>query len=944
MASRRWNRRRGSLTAGAVWLAGLAALLAAGAAPALAWKDLTDPLDGGRLDPHRLPVVNGSFVMNVGELHINITNFGLIGSQYSNVSSISDAPSAQWPAGSGVEYLWGAGLWVGASMQGEKLVSVGEYAHEIRCRDDIRDTIYEAKGGKLLRPIGNSDASGRRTPEPLPDDDGDGLIDEETLNGYDDDDDVLIDEDFGQIGNQMIVTTMVDNTKLSQEINPDHTPLNVEIVQQSYAWENDDVDSFVGFEFFIKNIGVSPLLNVYIGFFADCDIGPRGRENLANDDLAGYYEGQWRAKDGSWVPLSIGYMYDDDGDEGLAPGYFGILFLGHDTDPTGLTAPKRVKVRSFQAFSGQAQFDQGGDPTNDAERYELLSVDEKDDNVEEEKKNDFRFLVSAGPFQTLDADRTLRFQAAMVVGVGLEGMLTNATEASLTWYGNYLNLDSDPLTGVNGRDLKICQEDFSSSGGGANPIFSFVPDYMDVSCVSPDFLLAQPRINNSDLILDADPNSPTYGKRCIYVNSDNCFECFRQNGQYCTPSNPNPFGRWNCWDPNITNPVEKAGCTGISGNETVVHWLVGMAPPPPDLRLMSVDNGVAVFWNNSSEITPDVRTNKIDFESYRIFRADNWTRPFGSSLENGPASSLWQMIAEYDLDNSYIRNRELGNGDIVTDTLRLGANTGLEEIRYNPVCLADTAQGQRFQGLPQEMRTVVDHDVAGLLQEIPALRTRAGLPRDDLQGLITWEGYPAELDTFFWVLSRPGSPGVVGKEAKKFYQYIDRDVHNGFISFYSVVATDHTLRFSADGIAPPVISGAGQAGDPGSAFSHAVPAALAQTAEQREQLGPNIYVFPNPATREALSPMELQPNADDPTGVQIVFANLPAARNKIKIFTEDGDLVQTLDHDGTAGYGQVSWNLVSRNGQEIVSGLYLYAVQSADSRFKDFIGKFVVVR
>jgi hypothetical protein len=90
--------------------------------------------------------------------------------------------------------------------------------------------------------------------------------------------------------------------------------------------------------------------------------------------------------------------------------------------------------------------------------------------------------------------------------------------------------------------------------------------------------------------------------------------------------------------------------------------------------------------------------------------------------------------------------------------------------------------------------------------------------------------------------------------------------------------------------------------------------------------------------------MQLLPNADDPTGVRIVFANLPATRNTIKIFTEDGDLVQTLDHDGTAGYGQVSWNLVSRNGQEIVSGLYLYAVQSADSRFKDFIGKFVVIR
>ena len=44
------------------------------------------------------------------------------------------------------------------------------------------------------------------------------------------------------------------------------------------------------------------------------------------------------------------------------------------------------------------------------------------------------------------------------------------------------------------------------------------------------------------------------------------------------------------------------------------------------------------------------------------------------------------------------------------------------------------------------------------------------------------------------------------------------------------------------------------------------------------------------------------------------------------------------------GAGHASWNLMSRNGQEIVSGIYLYAVQSDDGRFEDFVGKFVVVR
>ena len=39
--------------------------------------------------------LEGEFVHNVGELQINITNWGLIGSWYSNATTFSDAPSAQ---------------------------------------------------------------------------------------------------------------------------------------------------------------------------------------------------------------------------------------------------------------------------------------------------------------------------------------------------------------------------------------------------------------------------------------------------------------------------------------------------------------------------------------------------------------------------------------------------------------------------------------------------------------------------------------------------------------------------------------------------------------------------------------------------------------------------------------------------------------------------------
>ena len=70
----------------------------------------------------------------------------------------------------------------------------------------------------------------------------------------------------------------------------------------------------------------------------------------------------------------------------------------------------------------------------------------------------------------------------------------------------------------------------------------------------------------------------------------------------------------------------------------------------------------------------------------------------------------------------------------------------------------------------------------------------------------------------------------------------------------------------------------------------------------------------------------------------------PAAKNTITIYTLSGDLVETIEHDGTQGYGEAEWNLISRNGQEVVSGIYMYVVQTDGGAFEDFIGKFVVVR
>ncbi len=103
--------------------------------------------------------------------------------------------------------------------------------------------------------------------------------------------------------------------------------------------------------------------------------------------------------------------------------------------------------------------------------------------------------------------------------------------------------------------------------------------------------------------------------------------------------------------------------------------------------------------------------------------------------------------------------------------------------------------------------------------------------------------------------------------------------------------------------------------------------------------GRKAWVVPNPYRGSA--EWERQAVGGDPFTRHIDFMGLPRARCRIRIFTLAGDLVQQIDHDGSRGDGQAAWNLISRNGQDVASGVYLFAI---DSDLGRQIGRFVILR
>ena len=145
--------------------------------------------------PLAIPDIFGQgSVLNVGNFVMKVTNNGLVGNPFTNISS---DPSGQWPGTSSIEYLNFAGIAMGAVnpfANDPNAIRRVSYLQEWRPATlDPEDKMYRGYDGIVngVRFI-NDDSDN----DPLT---GDARYDEDFLDGRDNDGDGKIDEDFGAI-------------------------------------------------------------------------------------------------------------------------------------------------------------------------------------------------------------------------------------------------------------------------------------------------------------------------------------------------------------------------------------------------------------------------------------------------------------------------------------------------------------------------------------------------------------------------------------------------------------------------------------------------------------------------------------------------------------------------------------------------------------------------
>lgn len=231
------------------------------------------------------PPHSENLVHKTGRVHLSVTNFGLFGAIAGSNNHLIDpdtdepAASCQFPAFSGIEYIYFGSLWFGAVVDEDPLVSVGNDGW-LGCNELLPEPFPH---GEIIR-RSTDPASAYFSPL--------AISDMDLLAVYFD--------------------TMTNPAWVPQPDGIPHRPLGLRVRQTSYSWSKPAYQDFVILSCSINNIGDQYLSDFAVGIYCDADIWlpetpPRGWQH----DLTGSIRLHLDELDDS---ILVGWAADNDGD------------------------------------------------------------------------------------------------------------------------------------------------------------------------------------------------------------------------------------------------------------------------------------------------------------------------------------------------------------------------------------------------------------------------------------------------------------------------------------------------------------------------------------------------------------------------------------------------------------------------------------------------------
>ena len=277
---------------------GLMALLMVSAVEA---KDKVANRSGGSSN-----YVDSSGTFDGNQIYADVTNNGLFLDYH-----ISGDSAMEWPKGTGVHSIFQSALWLGATVNGETRVSIGDYTQDMGPGPWGGDPlsavhrIYKIEKSMLASPGDFADFQDWPVDfgAPWVDVDGDGVytpMPEGT--------------DHPKFVGDQVLWFVSNDGDPAYKLNMGTSPLDLEVQTTMFGFDRPDVfGDMVFLKQLVINRGSNTLTDTYMGLWSDPDLG------YAGDDFVGCN-----------VPLGVGYVWNDGDDSQYTTLSTGTPAAGYD--------------------------------------------------------------------------------------------------------------------------------------------------------------------------------------------------------------------------------------------------------------------------------------------------------------------------------------------------------------------------------------------------------------------------------------------------------------------------------------------------------------------------------------------------------------------------------------------------------------------------------------
>ncbi|UCE25712.1 MAG: hypothetical protein JSU74_06630 [Candidatus Zixiibacteriota bacterium] len=810
----------------------------------------------------------------VGKVSLSVNNNGTLGTGWPAGGGTQDCitnmvvPSCEYPINSNVEYLFAAAFWIGAVVGRDTLMSSGADGWSFNSNEFSPD--WESLGGGIVyRSI--------RSPE-----------DPEIFNG------AISEEDY--VAKYTDTANYVEGGWRGET----HRPLNIEVSQRSYAWSYAYAEDFILFDYEIRNIGETPLENVYMGFYNDSDVGFEGIQDYHTDDICGFKESFTTNYDGcDFVDtVNIAWIADNDGDpDGAA---YGETSCPAVTGMRIVRTPADVLDVSFNWWISNADTDLDFGPRERAGvgRWEedFRDFGTGGMGTPEGDRNKYYSLRN----MEFDFDQVYTAQISPADPIWVYPPQSTAADLSNGYDTRYL-LSFGPFDIEPGEELPISFAFVAGENFHTNPMnLGNLPNDPDAFMSNIDF---------SDLSLNAAWAGRVYDNPGVDTDDDGKYGKVR----VCC-SGTTGYSIDSLKDTLTIPDFDGDICPYWYYEGDGVPDFRGASPPPPPVFWLEPRVGsIRVRFNGkNTETSRDVFSRLMDFEGYRIY------------VSRDAREGSFSMVASYDLEdyNRWVYNPdrhpdpgfELLDVPFTIDSLKT-----LYGEDFNPLDYPETSPFNWGDSLFYFVGQ--DYNCSELGVVTPIVKIYPDQP------------YPSSLNPDSVDASELTDDGYL----KYFeYEFVMDNVLPTVEWLINVTAFDFGSPQSGLTSLESTRSGGAQA------------AYALSSAEAVEDDNLKVFVYPNPYRSDANyreDGFEGRLDADRPDDRvrALHFANLPA-KCTIRIYTLDGDLVREIDHDRSPTDPEAShdtWNLITRNTQKAVSGIYYWTVESENGDTQ--VGKLVLI-